>query len=100
MTDNEELFKKLQERAMDIKQFNVEQLGIFGSFARGDATETSDIDILVKFNDGHKKFKSYMGLKFYLEGLLGREVDLVTSESIRKEIQPHIKEDIRYVKGL
>ena len=72
------------------KRFGVKRIGLFGSFARGDATEKSDIDILVEFERGKKTFDNYMELKFYLEELFERDVDLVIASSIK----PRLKENI------
>ena len=58
------------------------ELALFGSFARGQATDSSDIDILVAF-DGPATSRSYFGVQFYLEDLLGRSVDLVTTKALR-----------------
>ena len=57
------------------KRFSVERLGVFGSVSRGDETPTSDVDILVGFEEGMKTFDNFMELKFYLEELLGRNTD-------------------------
>ena len=72
------------------KRFGVKRIGLFGSFARGDATEKSDIDILVEFKKECKTFDNYMELKFYLEELFERDVDLVIATSIK----PHLKKNI------
>ena len=72
------------------KVFYVREIGIFGSFVRGEQTASSDIDVLVEFKKGHKDFFNYMRLKYYLEKLCGREVDLV----IKKVVKPRLKERI------
>ena len=59
------------------ERFGVTELALFGSFARDQATDRSDVDILVVF-DGPATSKSYFGVQFYIEDLLGRPVDLVT----------------------
>lgn len=62
--------------AIDYTRFSVKSLELFGSFARDEAHTTSDIDILMEFEET-PTFNHYMGLKFYLEDLLGTKVDLV-----------------------
>lgn len=68
------------------------ELALFGSFARGQATESSDVDILVTF-DGPATSKSYFGVQFYLEDLLGRRVDLVTTKALRPRFRPYVERE-------
>ncbi|GHA88532.1 nucleotidyltransferase family protein [Modicisalibacter luteus] len=77
-------------------EFDVEELAIFGSMARGQAREDSDIDILVSF-DGPATSARYFGLQFYLEDLLGRPVDLVTEKALRPELRPYIEREAMHV---
>lgn len=62
----------------------------FGSVARDEARDGSDVDILVKF-DGPATSKRYFGVQFYLEDLLGCPVDLVTDKALRPELRPRIE---------
>lgn len=78
-------------------RFGVERLGVFGSASRGEDSPSSDVDILVGFEEGQKTFDNYMELKFYLEALLGREVDLVTLESIHPLMKERVLEEAVYV---
>ena len=71
----------------------VVRLALFGSTARGAASDTSDIDILVAF-DGPATSRRYFGVQFYLEDLLGRPVDLVTEKALRPELRPYIQRDL------
>lgn len=74
------------------KRFQLKRLAVFGSFARGTATGASDIDILVEF-DRPCGFDDFMDLKFHLEDLLGKKVDLVTSRAIRPAMKNHIERE-------
>lgn len=85
----EEVLKQLQEKYEAIANYGVKSLALFGSVARNEATENSDIDILVEF-EGKITFDRYMDLKFYLEDRLGKKVDLVS----RKMLNPLIREKI------
>lgn len=78
------------------EHFGVNGLALFGSFARDQATESSDVDILVSF-DRPATSKSYFGVQFYLEDLLGRKVDLVTDKALRSEFRPHVERDCLHV---
>ncbi len=85
---------KKQKSAMD--GFGVRSIAIFGSFARGEARADSDIDILVEFNRPVGLFE-FAGLKLYLEKVLGREVDLVTPDALRKEMRNDILREAVHV---
>ena len=78
------------------ERFGVEKVGIFGSFARGEARPDSDIDILVEFRKGEKTFDNYMNCKFYLEDLFGRKVDLVTDAALKPLIRDPILREVIY----
>ncbi len=82
-----------------IDQFGVRRIGLFGSFARETAQESSDIDLVVEF-------QRPIGLKFmemveYLETLLGRRVDVLTPAGLRgirvPEVARQIEESIVHV---
>ncbi len=78
------------------ERFGVTGLALFGSFARDQATEGSDVDILVRF-DGPATSKTYFGVQFYIEDLLGRRVDLVTDKALRPEFRPFVERESLYV---
>lgn len=74
------------------RDFGVRRLAIFGSTARGDARDDSDIDLLVDFELG-PTFDSFMGLKLFLEDQLGRRVDLVTPDALKPRLRPIIERE-------
>ena len=78
------------------RQFGVTTLALFGSTARGDTGDASDIDILVSF-DGPATSARYFGTQFYLEDLFGCAIDLVTEKALRPELRPHIERDSVHV---
>lgn len=83
--------KKLNAEARN--KFKAEIKGIFGSYAREEADQNSDIDVLVEFFSG-ATLLDLAGLGHFLEENLGCKVDLVSQRSIRKEIQPYIERDL------
>lgn len=93
-----EIKKVISDNKDEIRgRFSVKELGIFGSYVRGEETEHSDIDILVEFEEGKKSFDNYMDLKFYLEDLLGIQVDLVIKSAIKPRLKEYILEEALYV---
>ncbi|RLE20388.1 MAG: hypothetical protein DRJ61_11845 [Acidobacteria bacterium] len=74
------------------RRFGVVSLRLFGSVARDEAVSASDIDILVDFG-GPAGFSQYMDLLFFLEGLLGGSVDLVTVRGLRDELREDIQRE-------
>lgn len=74
------------------QRFGIRTLTLFGSIARDQATEGSDVDILVRF-DGPTHWQRYFGAQFYLEDLLGRPVDLVTDNELRMEVRPYVESE-------
>lgn len=80
-----------------IKSFGVRELGVFGSFARGDQTEQSDVDVLIDLEN--ETFSAYMKVLFFLEELFDRKVDLVMKDSIKPLIKDRILSETIYVEG-
>ena len=75
------------------QRFGAKHISVFGSAARDELNETSDIDVLVEF-DGLPTFDNYMGLKFFLQDLFKRRVDLVTRDSIKPRMRQIIERDL------
>jgi predicted nucleotidyltransferase len=97
--DASDIEKKIEENKAYIKRaYHIKEIGLFGSYARGEQTASSDIDILVEFEKGHKDFFNYMRLKYYLEELLGRKVDLVKKNAIKTRLRDRILGEVKYVK--
>ena len=70
-------------------RYDIARAAIFGSFARGENTEASDIDILVEFN-GQKSLLDLAGLKIALEELLKMKVDVLTYNSLNPLLRDKI----------
>jgi predicted nucleotidyltransferase len=64
-----------------LEKYGVRKAALFGSIVREEATEESDIDLLVEFEEG-RSLLDLAGLKLELEGLLNRKVDVVTYRSL------------------
>lgn len=74
------------------RDFKVARIGIFGSFARSEQTEASDIDILVEFSA--PVGWEFVDLKDDLEALLGRRVDLVTVPALKPQLRAGILSEV------
>ena len=92
----EGVLSAIEEHQGRLKDLGVSRLGLFGSFARGQAHTESDVDVLVEFEEGRKTFDNFMQLAFLLEDLFGRRVDLVTRESLSPYIAPSVLSEIEY----
>lgn len=89
----EEALRILTEVSPEIvSRFGVTRLRLFGSTARDEAREDSDVDILVEF-DGPATFRGYFDLLHFLEDKFGTSVDLVTEKGLRKELRPYVEKD-------
>ena len=85
----------IQANRLGLMRYGVKSLALFGSAARNCIRKRSDIDILVEFDK--PTWANYIGLKFYLQDLLGCEVDLVTPKALKTAIRPSIEKDLLYV---
>jgi uncharacterized protein len=94
----EEILAILEQNCEAIRAYGVRRLGLFGSYARDEATEVSDLDFVVEFET--KSFDSYMNLKEFLEGLFGCRVDLVLTDAIKPRLRATILEEAVHAPGL
>jgi uncharacterized protein len=78
------------------RDYHVSSIGIFGSYARGQQKESSDIDILVEFEKPVGFFK-FIHLENYLRDILGVKVDLVTRNALKPYMGKRILEEVRYL---
>ena len=74
------------------RDFGVRRIALFGSTARDEAREDSDLDILVEF-EGDPTFDSFFGVKFFLEDHLARKVDLVTPDALKPRMRPVVERE-------
>lgn len=77
-------------------EFKVKQLGIFGSFVRGEQKKNSDVDILVSFSETPGLF-DFMKVENQLSVMLKRKVDLVMKGSLKPTIGKHIMSEVEFV---
>ncbi len=96
MTTKNDILAKLREiKPILYRNYSVTEIGLFGSFAEGDFSEESDIDILVELEKpiGWKIFS----LELFLEQIFKRKIDLVTKNALKDQIKENILNQVNYV---
>jgi hypothetical protein len=97
MTTFDELNSTLQAHLNELRdEYAVSEIGVFGSFVRGEQQEGSDVDMLVEFSRP-VGFVTFIKLESRLREILGREVDLVTRKALKPHIGRRILNEVRYV---
>ncbi|MGD9877520.1 nucleotidyltransferase family protein [Desulfococcus sp.] len=92
---NEKILRRIAAVRSELsEQFTVTRIGVFGSCARGEDRPDSDVDVIVELAE--PTFDHYMDLKFRLEELLGRPVDLVMAETLKPRLKPIIEKEVVY----
>ena len=92
------IIRRLEKAAPAIhKKFGVRRLGIFGSFARGEQTKKSDVDVLVDFLPGRETYHNFMNLADFLEELCGRKVDILSEKWTSPLLKPYIDQDVIWI---
>ena len=90
------VLQTLREQPDLFQKYQIKTLALFGSTARNQATENSDLDFLVEF-DADPTLNLYMNLKFFLEELFQRKVDLVIKTDIKPQIRESVIQEALYV---
>jgi uncharacterized protein len=86
----------LQAHLPELRQFGARRVGVFGSFARGEASPASDVDVYVEFEEAKRTYDNFFAMHELLERLLGRRVDLVTDKSLSESKARLILPTVRY----
>jgi len=96
MSPKTEILTKIRKHSDKLKLYKVKRVGLFGSFVHLTQNTKSDIDILVEFDRGGKTFDNYMELKFYLERLFRRKVDLVIKDALKARVKEKVLSEVNY----
>lgn len=97
VTSLEEIREIIEQHRRELKrQFHVEKIGVFGSYARGDQGKRSDIDFLVTFDEAISLFK-HVDLIIYLKEITGRKVDVIQHDNLRPELREYVLKDLVYL---
>jgi predicted nucleotidyltransferase len=84
----EHVLAALDLHAQELRRLGTKSLALFGSVARGEGFDSSDIDLLVELEP--KTFDAYMDVKLFLEEVLGRRVDLVLADAVKPRLRSGI----------
>jgi predicted nucleotidyltransferase len=94
---SDEVLSLLHFNAPKLRSLGVRSIALFGSVVRGEADESSDLDFLIDLE--RKTFDAYMDVKFYLEELFGRRVDLVLTDTIKQQLREAVLREAVHAAG-
>lgn len=95
--NRKEVIERLKSAEAAIRALGVRRLALFGSFVRETASLESDVDVLVEFEPEQKTYDGFLDLSEFLERLLGRRVEVVTTESLSPHLGIYILSEARDV---
>ena len=98
MENRDDVLQHLREQQQALRRLGVRRLGLFGSIARGEGCQDSDLDFVVELE--RNSFDAYMDVKFFLEDLFRRPVDLVLADTIKPRLRDVILKETVYAQGL
>lgn len=97
MLSKEEILRTLEQLKEEIvDKYKIEEIGLFGSFIKGEQKENSDIDILVEFRENADLF-DFLGLGLFLEERFKQKVDVVSKASLREELRETVLKEVAYL---
>lgn len=97
MLTSDDIISLLEENKESLKAYGVKKIALFGSYARGDATQDSDVDLLVEFEKGRGLYRDHTNLLDFLEDKLQKPVDLVKPHLLREELKPRVQQEITHI---
>jgi predicted nucleotidyltransferase len=97
VTSLDEIRELIERHRPELKrQFHVDKIGVFGSYARGDQKKRSDVDFLVTFDTAISLF-DHVDLTIYLKELTGCKVDVIQHDNLRPELREYVLKDLVYL---
>ena len=98
MTNKEYILNTIKSKEREISNFGIRSIGLFGSYARGEQSENSDIDILIDFEPEKENFDNFMAVYDIIEKLFrDQKVEIVTRNGLSPYIGPKILNEVQYV---
>ena len=93
-----DLLVLIEAHAAELRAFGAQRIGVFGSFAKGEATAESDVDVYLEFAKGWKSYDNFFAIYELLQGLFGRPIDLITDGSLSERKARIIIPTVRYAR--
>ena len=98
MAERDEVLSILKHEIIDLKErFGVRRIGLFGSIIRNEASDKSDIDILVELDPASISYRKYLDFEIYLQSFFSRTIDIVTTDGLSPYIYPYISREVIWV---
>jgi len=98
MTTKENIMSTIKSSEREISRYGIKSIGLFGSYARDEQSENSDIDILIDFEPIKENFDNYMAVYDIIEKLFkNQRVEIVTKNGLSPYIGPKILNEVKYV---
>jgi uncharacterized protein len=89
---------RIQQNKSKLTNLGIDLIGLFGSYAREEQREDSDIDIFISFKEGYETFNNFMDLSYLLEEIFkGVKVEIVTQNGLSPYIGSKILKEVEYV---
>ena len=89
---------KISSNSVQIRQYGISKIGLFGSFVRQEQKSGSDIDILIDFQQGKETFDNFMAICDLFDAIFkGYKVEVVTVGGLSPYVGPHILNSVEYV---
>ena len=97
MTSKEYILSEIKHHKTELMNLGVVKIGLFGSYARGEQSKKSDIDIFIEFEPEKENFDNYMSVYDILEDLFSNQkVEIVTKNGLSPYIGPRILKEVMY----
>ena len=98
MTTKENILKTLKANKPKFSKFGIRNIGLFGSYIRGEQSSESDIDLLIDFEPEKENFDNFMAVYDLFEKIFKNEkVEVVTKNGLSPYIVPKILSEVQYV---
>mgnify|MGYP000094326614 FL=1 len=97
MTNKQFILSQIKQLKGELRKLGVVKIGLFGSYARGEQSENSDIDILIEFEPDQENFDNYMSVYDEIEKRFSNEkIEIVTTNGLSPYIGPKILKEVTY----
>ncbi len=98
MTNREYILATIKNHKRELNKLGIRDIGLFGSYVRGEQSATSDIDILIDFDPEMENYDNYMAVYDIFEQLFKNEkVEIITKNGLSPYIGPSILKEVMYV---